>query len=107
MNLYIDDGDANDSALFANFAAVVFAAAENHDFAYGKKNNAATCNAKITDTTDDNFVSRYKSTTPCLSIIQQFWGTSATSTVKKAPTLNLANSRLFQRRQSLTNGGLA
>ena len=99
------DDNASDNDAFANFAAVVFAAAENHDFAYGKKDNVETNNAKITDTTDDNFVSRYKSTTSCLSIIKQFLGTSAT--VKKAPTLNLANSRLFQRRQSLTNGGLA
>jgi hypothetical protein len=80
-----------DDDAFANFAAVVFAAAENHDFAYGKK-------TVTTDTTEDNSVSKYKSSTSCLPIIKQFWGTTATSTIKKEPVLNIANSRLFKRR---------
>jgi hypothetical protein len=81
-----------DDDAFVNFAAVVFAAAENHDFAYGKK-------TVTTDTTEeDNSVSQYKSSTSCLAIIKQFWGTTATSTIKKEPVLNLANSRLFKRR---------
>jgi hypothetical protein len=71
----------NDDDPFANFATVIFATAEDHDFAYG-----------VTS------ASKYKSNTSCLSLINQFWGTSASSPVKPKPTLNLANSRLFRRR---------
>jgi hypothetical protein len=79
----------SDDDPFANFAAVVFAAAEDHDFAYG---------VTTTATATQNIVSKYKSDTSCLSLINQFWGTSELSPVKQAPTLNLANSRLFRRR---------
>jgi hypothetical protein len=85
----------NDEDPFANFAAVVFAAAEDHDFAYGVI-TTATAPAATTPV----ITSSYKSDTSCLSLINQFWGTSESFPVKvkTTPTLNLANSRLFRRR---------
>ena len=81
----------NDDDPFANFAAVVFAAAEDHDFAYGQTTAIVTTPV---------ITSSYKSDTSCLSLINQFWGTSESFPVKvkEVPTLTLANSRLFRRR---------
>jgi len=129
----------SDDDPFANFAAVVFASAENHDFAYGVTTTTGTTAAPVAPAapavpvattpvkmapvlnlansrifrqraeakaakeaaaTPGNatpvITSAYKSATKHL--INQFWGTSELSPVKPAPTLNLANSRLFRRR---------
>jgi hypothetical protein len=131
-DFYIIESD-NDP--FANFTAVVFASAEDHDFAYGVttttgapaapatpvattpvktapvlnlansrifRQRAEAKAAKEAAATPGNatpvIASAYKSDTSCLSLIDQFWGKSASSPVKMAPTLNLANSRLFRRR---------
>jgi hypothetical protein len=72
--------DIEDDDAFANFAAVVF---------------AAYCETTIAT---PDIVSKYKSDTSCLSLINQFWGTSASSPVKPVPKLNLGNSCLFRRR---------
>jgi hypothetical protein len=128
----------SDDDPFANFTAVVFASAEDHDFAYGVTTTSGTTAApaasavpvattpvkmapvlnlansrifrqraeakaaKEAAATPGNatpvITSAYKSGTSCLSLIDQFWGMSASSPVKMAPTLNLANSRLFRRR---------
>jgi hypothetical protein len=69
---------------FANFAAVVFAAAEDHDLAY--------CESTLTTP------SQYKSSASCLPTVNQFWGTSASAPVKAVPKLNMAGSEIFARR---------
>jgi hypothetical protein len=89
----------SDDDPFANFAAVVFAAAEDHDFAYGVTTAAPVATvATVAGATTPVIASAYKSDTSCLSLIDQFWGKSSSAPVKTAPTLNLANSRLFRRR---------
>jgi hypothetical protein len=68
---------------FENFAAVVFAAAEDHDFAYCQ----TTSNAK-------------EQKSGCMDVIKQFYAEiyGKKNQPKLAPKLNLAGSKLFERR---------
>jgi hypothetical protein len=118
----------SDDDPFANFVAVVFAAAEDHDFAYGVTTTIGTtatpavpvattpiktapvlniANSRIFRQRAEAKAAKEGNATPTIPsayknatkhLINMFWGTSELSPVKPAPTLNLANSRLFRRR---------
>ena len=95
---YDVNGELND------FAKVIFAAALDHDGAYGmsgeelKRFLAAKELERTAGTTTPVIASQYKGSTSCLSLIDQFFSKPASAQVKAAPTLNLANSSLFERR---------
>jgi hypothetical protein len=139
MTTLIKDGhqDFEDNDGFENFAAVIFAAALDHDGAYGmsgeelkhfiaakeikcivgtasqykeapkmnmagsklfeRRAMAAMAKATAAETTTPDFVSPYKGKA-VLHLINQFWGKSASDSIKEAPKLNLVGSKLFERR---------
>jgi hypothetical protein len=97
---YDVNGELND------FAKVIFAAALDHDGAYGmsgeelKRFLAAKELERTAGTTTPVIASQYKGSTSCLSLIDQFWS-KPVAQVKAAPVLNLARSKLFERRAAV------
>jgi hypothetical protein len=82
---------------FANFAAVVFAAAEDHDFAYCKS------------TPDVNEQYSLYGKSGCMDVIKHFYAEiyGKKKEPKLAPKLNMAGSKILERRAKAAEAKVA